>query len=144
MSCKYDHRPLKNDVDLGGCFESSAPASIFVCVVVVEGSVHIEKRLNNLWGVQKSSSSLSIRVMSNIGLSIIKKFLSINKNLPIAPKKKTKLPLTPHGVLVLLINLLMMTLMDMVDRQQIDPAVNYFTAATAQKDEDSGENGGDD
>ena len=48
MSCKYDHRPLKNDVDLGGCFESSAPASMFVCVVVVEGSVHIEKRLNNL------------------------------------------------------------------------------------------------
>ena len=80
--------------------------------------------------------------MSNIGLSIIKKFLSINKNLPIAPKKKTKLPLTPHGVLILLVNLLMMAFMDMVDRQQIDPAVNYFT--TAKKDEDGGENGGDD
>ena len=82
--------------------------------------------------------------MSNIGLSIIKKFLSINKNLPIAPKKKTKLPLTPHGVLVLLINLLMMTLMDMVNRQQIHPAVDYFTAAAAQKDENGSEDSGDD
>ena len=55
---------------------------------------------------------------------------------------KRKLPLTPHGVLILLVNLLMMAFMDMVDRQQIDPAVNYFT--TAKKDEDGGENGGDD
>ena len=126
-------------------FESSAPASIFVCVVVVEGSVHIEKRLNNLWGVQRSSSSSSIRITSNIGLSIIKKFLRqlIKKN-PSQLLPKRKLPLTPHGVLILLVNLLMMAFMDMVDRQQIDPAVNYFTAATAQKDEDGGENGGDD
>ena len=48
MSYEYDHRPLKNDVDLGGHLSRRLPASIFVCVVVVEGSVHIEKRLNNL------------------------------------------------------------------------------------------------
>ena len=48
MSYEYDHRPLKNDVDLGGHSIRRLPASIFVCVVVVEGSVHIEKRLNNL------------------------------------------------------------------------------------------------
>ena len=85
----------------------------------------------------RSSSSLSIRITSNIGLSISKKFVtSINKNpFPITTPKR-KLPLTPHGVLILLVNLLMMAFMDMVDRQQIDPAVNYFTAATAQKDED--------
>ena len=82
--------------------------------------------------------------MSNIGLSIIKKFLrQLIKTFPIAPQKR-KLPLTPYVVLVLLINLLMMALMDMVNRQQINPAVNYFTAAAAQKDEDGGEDGGDD
>ena len=141
MSNEYDHQPLKNDVELVRTLDSSA--SIFVCVVV-EGSVHIEKRLNNLWGVQRSSSSSSIRITSNIGLSISKKFItSINKN-PSQLLPKRKLPLTPHGVLILLINLLMMALMDMVDRQQINPAVNYFTAATAQKDEDGGEDGGDD
>ena len=48
MRYEYDHRPLKNDVELGGHSIHRLPASIFVCVVVVEGSVHIEKRLNNL------------------------------------------------------------------------------------------------
>ena len=80
--------------------------------------------------------------MSNIALSIIKKiFRQLIKTFPIAPQKR-KLPLTPYGVLVLLVNLLMMAFMDMVDRQQINPAVNYFT--TAKKDDDGGENGGDD
>ena len=83
--------------------------------------------------------------MSNIGLSIIKKFLrQLIKKKPSQLLPKRKLPLTPHGVLILLINLLMMALMDMVNRQQINPAVNYFTAAAAQKDENGSEDGGDD
>ena len=91
----------------------------------------------------RSSSSLSIRITSNIGLSISKKFVtSINKNpFPITTPKR-KLPLTPHRVLILLVDLLMMTFMDEVERQQIDSAVYYFTSA--KKDEDGGKNSGDD
>ena len=89
MRYEYDHRPLKNDVELGGHSIHRLSASIFVCVVVVEGSVHIEKRLNNLWGVQRSSSSSSIRITSNIGLSIIKKiFRQLIKPSQLLPKKE--------------------------------------------------------
>ena len=45
MRNEYDHRPLKNDVELVRTLDSSA--SLFVCVVV-EGGVHIEKRLKTI------------------------------------------------------------------------------------------------